>query len=215
MTKTDMRTLVLCDDTWHPAAVIRRGLAPLSDAGFDFEFLEDGSQWSAEMMEHFPLVVLAKANITSSTTQPPWLTEPWQETFPDFVRRGNGLVVVHGGTCRYENVPSTSDLIGGRFLHHPEQCAVTVSPVAGRALTKGVPPFTVHDEHYFIEMNAPQAEVFLHSRSEHGEQPAGWSHVHGDGRVCVLTPGHNQEVWLHRAFQTLLLNALRWAAKKI
>jgi type 1 glutamine amidotransferase len=210
-----MRTLVLCDDTWHPAAVIRRGLAPLSDAGFDFEFLEDGSKWSAEMMEHFPLVVLAKANITSSTMERPWLTVQSQEKFPDFVQRGNGLVVVHGGTCRYENIPLTCDLIGGRFLHHPEQCAVTVSPTVDHALVNGVSPFTVHDEHYFIAMSDPHAEVFLHSRSEHGEQSAGWARVHGEGRVCVLTPGHNQEVWLHPSFQTLLLNALKWAAKKI
>jgi uncharacterized protein len=30
------------------------------------------------------------------------------------------------------------------------------------------------------------------------------------GRVGVLSPGHNVEVWLHPAFQTLIGNALRW-----
>ena len=215
MTKTDVRTLVLCDDTWHPAAVVRRGLVPLSDLGFDFEFLEDGSKWSAEMMQNFPLVVLAKANMTSSTMEHPWLTAQSREEFPDFVQRGNGLVVVHAGTCRYENVPPMCDLIGGRFLHHPEQCVVTISPMTSHSLANGLTPFTVRDEHYFIAMSDPHAEVFLHSRSEHGVQPAGWTRAHGEGRVCVLTSGHNQEVWLHPSFQTLLLNALKWAAKKI
>jgi type 1 glutamine amidotransferase len=215
MSKTNLRTLVLCDDTWHPAAVVRRGLAAFSDDGFAFEFLEDGSKWSAAMMGDFSLVVLAKANITSSIAAQPWLAADSQEAFPNFVRRGNGLVVVHAGTCRYESAPATCELIGGRFLHHPEQCAVTVSPTPGRALTVGVSPFTLRDEHYFIAMSDPSAKVFLHSRSEHGEQPAGWTRSHGEGRVCVLTPGHNQEVWLYPSFQKLLSNALKWAAKKV
>jgi type 1 glutamine amidotransferase len=44
-------------------------------------------------------------------------------------------------------------------------------------------------------------------------QPAGWTRAEGAGRVCVLTPGHNLEVWLHPEFQKLLLNACRWTAK--
>jgi hypothetical protein len=44
MTKTETRTLVFCDDAWHPAAVVRRGLGALSDLGFQFEFLEDSSR---------------------------------------------------------------------------------------------------------------------------------------------------------------------------
>lgn len=31
-------------------------------------------------------------------------------------------------------------------------------------------------------------------------------------RVCVLTPGHNLEVWLHPGFQALLRHALNWCA---
>ena len=36
----------------------------------------------------------------------------------------------------------------------------------------------------------------------------------GQGRVGVLTPGHNVEVWVHPAFQTLLRNTLHWCAGK-
>jgi type 1 glutamine amidotransferase len=104
-------------------------------------------------------------------------------------------------------------LIGGTFLHHPPQCPVTVEPKRRSPLTKGVMPFTVQDEHYFAKLDDARAKVFLHSRSEHGVQPAGWTRIEGKGRVCVLTPGHNLKVWLHPMFQTLLLNAMCWAAK--
>jgi len=215
MAKTNIHTLVLCDDTWHPASIVRRGLAPLRNFGFELEFLEDGSRWSTEMMSDFSLVVLAKANITSSSVSHPWLTQKSERELPDFVARGNGLVVVHAGTCRYDIAPATCQLMGGGFLRHPEQCLVKVSPTTDHALTDGVPPFAVCDEHYFIEMNDASAGIFLRSQSEHGEQPAGWVRSHQEGRVCVLTPGHNEEVWLHPSFQRLLLNALQWAARRI
>jgi Beta xylosidase C-terminal Concanavalin A-like domain len=76
MTKTEMRTLVFCDDTWPPAAIFRRGLEPLGEVSFNFEFLGSGSKWSAEMTEHFPLVVLARANTSYSTADYPGLTAP-------------------------------------------------------------------------------------------------------------------------------------------
>jgi type 1 glutamine amidotransferase len=53
------------------------------------------------------------------------------------------------------------------------------------------------------------------SRSEHDEQPAGWRRTDGAGRVAVLTPGHNLEVWLHPSYQKLILNALRWCGRII
>jgi hypothetical protein len=31
--------------------------------------------------------------------------------------------------------------------------------------------------------------------------------------VCVLTPGHNVEVWQHPSFQALLVNGLDWCGK--
>ncbi|CAN5509301.1 hypothetical protein BH10CHL1_BH10CHL1_18130 [soil metagenome] len=49
--------------------------------------------------------------------------------------------------------------------------------------------------------------------SRHGTQPGGWTRLEGDGRVCVLTPGHNLEVWLDPSYQILLGNALRWCGK--
>jgi len=64
-----------------------------------------------------------------------------------------------------------------------------------------------------MEFDDPTADLFLTSTSEHGTQPAGWTRTEGAGRVCVLTPGHNLEIWLHPAYQALIHNALDWCAK--
>jgi len=208
-----VRTLVLCGDCWHLAETVRRGLSPLGNAGFDFEYLADGAKCPAEMLDGFSLVVLAKANMVSPSDQRAWLKADSQMMFHDFLRRGNGLVVVHAGTSRYDDLPAMRSVIGGAFRHHPPPCRVAFEPKTGHLLAEGVAPFAADDEHYFVELDDAPADVFLHSRSEHGVQPAGWTRMEGGGRVCVLTPGHDLEVWLHPEFQKLLLNALRWAAK--
>lgn len=208
-----MKTLVLCDDHWHPARVAREGLGALGGTEFTFDWIEDTRGWSPGTMTKYPLVILTKSDNVSSTDQTGWMTDTVQEAFSNYVRQGNGLLAIHSGTAEYEQKPVLRRLLGGVFTHHPEQCPVTVNPHSGHPLTAGAAPFTLRDEHYFIALDDRQADVFVTTTSEHGEQPGAWKRVEGSGRVAVLTPGHNLEVWLHPSFQTLLLNALRWCGK--
>lgn len=208
-----MNVLVLCDDYWHPAHTPKEGLAPLFDAGLHFDFVEDVTDWSAAQMDEYPVVLFTKSNNISSTDRSEWMTEPMQQSFVDYVRRGGGLFVVHSGTAGYRDTPRLRSLFGGVFIHHPKQCPVLMEPIAGNHLTEGIEPFTLTDEHYHMEFDDRHADLFLMSLSEHGTQPAGWTRMEGDGRVCVLTPGHNVEVWLHPHYQTLLKNCLNWCAQ--
>ncbi len=75
------------------------------------------------------------------------------------------------------------------------------------------PTFSAQDEHYFMALDDAEADICLLTTSEHGTQPGGWTRAEGDGRVCVLTPGHNVEVWLDPSYQAILDKALRWCAK--
>jgi len=203
--------LVLCDDTWHPGAMVRQGLAPLAGNEYEFRFLEDGAAWSGGLMAEFALVVLAKSNVISGSDKRPWLAVEAQTAFQDYVHSGHGLLVVHAGTAGYQELAGLRRLTGGRFVQHPELCMVDVVPRPGHPVVVGVKPFLVRDEHYFMALEDARAEVFLHSHSTHGIQPAGWTRPEGRGRVCVLTPGHTEEAWMHPMFQTLLRNALGWA----
>ena len=207
------RVLVICEDAWHPVEIIRRGLSPLVAGGFDFEFLEGGAKWSAGLMQNFSVVILAKANMISVTDNRAWLTPDSEAAFQNYLRRGNGLLIIHGGTSRYGELPVMRSVMGGAFLSHPAECVVTLEPNPSHKLSHGAGIFTVRDEHYHVAFEGSAADVFLQSRSEHSVQPAGWTRVVDGGRVCVLTPGHNLEVWLHPEFQIILSNALRWTAK--
>ena len=136
-----------------------------------------------------------------------------QQEFLNYVKSGNGLLVLHSGTAGYENTWTLRRLMGGVFREHPDQCPVTVEPQSPNPLTKGVLAFTLKDEHYFMELDDDQAEVFVKTISEHGVQPGGWRRNEGKGRVCVLTPGHNLEIWQHPSYQKLLLNSIHWCSQ--
>jgi type 1 glutamine amidotransferase len=207
-----MRVLVLCDDRWHPAATVRGGIGALGECGFEFDWIENAGEWSAERMATYPLVLLSKSDQITAADERSWVTEAVQRAFVDHVNKGNGLLAVHSGTV-YAQHPLLRSLIGGAFINHPKQCPVTVEPQPGHPLASGSEPFTLVDEHYMMELDDGGADVFLTTTSAHGTQPGGWTRVEGEGRVCVLTPGHNLEVWQHPSFQTLLLNALRWCSK--
>ena len=205
--------LVFCGDAWHPAATARRGLATFSATGLAFEFCEDDAACSSARLEKFDVAVLARANAVAAAKPVPWLKSDAEHGFVELVQRGGGLLVVHAGAARYENLPALNALIGGAFVRHPDPCLVTVEPAAGRVLTRDVKSFSATDEHYFVRLDDARAEVFLHAKSAHGVQPAGWARTEGTGRVCVLTPGHNLDVWRHPEYQKLLLSALHWTAK--
>jgi uncharacterized protein len=203
-----MRILVLCDDYWHPAEVAREGLAKLADDGLTFDIIEDAGAFQPERLGDYPAVMLVKSDNTTAEDKTSWGTDAVQEAFVGYVEGGGGLLVVHSGTASLRNLPALRALVGGAFTHHPPRCPVTVEPTEGHPLTAGVEAFTAEDEHYMMVLD--DADVFLTSISEHGSQPAGWTRRQGAGRVCVLTPGHTVEVWVHPSFQTLLRNALAW-----
>ena len=203
------RVLVLCDDYWHPGETVRDGLKPLSEQGWEFDIVDDASAWSLESMASYPVTVLAKSDDVTAEDRSSWADEAMQQAFVSYVEGGAGLLALHSGTC-YAEMPALRALIGGAFDHHPKQCPVTVEATNGNAVCEGFEPFTAIDEHYHMLLDDAAADVFLTATSEHGSQPAGWTRSQGQGRVCVLTPGHNLDVFLQPGMQTLMANALRW-----
>ena len=110
----EMRVLVLCDDFWHPAHVPRAGLAPLADRGVVFDWLEDASEWSAERMADYPVVILTKGNDTTAADRTPWMIPAVEEAFRAYVEAGGGLLAIHSGTIGYRETPVLRALLGAQ-----------------------------------------------------------------------------------------------------
>ena len=213
--------LVLCDDIWHPSEVIEKGLEPLQDKVYHFDFIKDAKDiLTPEMLCEYDLVMNCKCNNITNGNSAEWfedgVTEVGPAEFTEFVKNGGRLLSVHAGNTYHENnAPKYAELIGNSFVGHPPRCTVNVKTVGDHTILDGVSEFVIRDEHYNIVLTAKDAEVFLESESESGgKQVAGYTRKYGKGRICVLTPGHILSVWRNPQFQRLLINSIEWCTEE-
>lgn len=213
--------LVLCDDIWHPAEVIQRGLCDLQDKEFHFDFVCDAKDiLTPEMIARYPLIMNCKGNELTSGNNQPWfedgVTEVGPKEFEEYVKAGGGFLSVHAGnTACLNGGEDYVAFVGNRFVTHPPRCEVKITVEQEHPITEGITDFVIRDEHYELTDIAKDAEVLLNAHSEMGgTQVAGYVRTMGEGRICALTPGHILTVWQNEMFRKLLFNAIRWTMRK-
>jgi len=213
--------LVICDDFWHPAEVIVRGMQGMEQDEYAFDFVFDAKDMlTPAMIRRYPMIINCKCNNINAANDHEWFQPNVTEVMPDeilrYIEEGHGFLAVHSGLAFFEKDTSGMlDINGSFFIRHPDRCDVTLNVVKPEhPVTKGIETFVTRDEHYEIGMICDDADVFLRSMSETGgNQVAGYSRLFGDGRFCALTPGHILDVWENPMFRKLLLNAMAWCLK--
>ena len=216
-----MNILLLCDDLWHPGEVVTRGLRPLQKLGYALDVVTAPKDiLTPGMLREYDVIINARGAAHSpANSGAPWfepgVTEVMPEDFRAYVEEGGGFIALHAGnTFSGRNVPAMAELVGNEFIGHPPRCAIKARTVGNHPIARGVGEFDIRDEHYRINLTAPDAEVFLETTSdtEAGTQVAGYTRRIGKGRLCVLTPGHNCSVLESEPFTRLLANAIEWCA---
>lgn len=214
-----MRVLVICDDLWHPAEVIRMGMSCMDNEKYQFDIVMTAKDiLTPQLLREYPVVINAKGNAVTAANPEPWfeptVTEVGPEEFRQYVEEGGGFISLHAGNSfRSSKCPEYCAFVGNSFAGHPLRCPVTVEPVSGHPINDGVEAFTERDEHYALEALAEDIEVFLESTSASGgRRVAGYVRSMGKGRLCVLTPGHTLAVYKNKNMQRLLDNAIQWCA---
>ncbi|MET0546074.1 MAG: ThuA domain-containing protein [Caulobacterales bacterium] len=113
-----------------------------------------------------------------------------------------GGIKLPGLTDTPDRQPDYMNLLGCRFVSHLAQQPITVRPVSAHPIVAGLPPFTVVDEPYILELRA-ECETLLESRFT-GEAPGyvegPWLEDlprpqmllrrYGAGEIIYLAPGH-------------------------
>ena len=224
-----MRVLLLCDDKYHPGHVPTEGTAPLKSKGYEIDVITNGSEFDPQALQNYSAAIMSKSDHVSELDTTGWKTGSIQQAFIDYVENGGGLLVTHSGLVAGEDTQALDMLIGSKFKFHPDQTKVFVEAVKPHPITKNVQPFWETDEHYELEILADDADIIMASYApaqgspENSAEspyanapdkinPCAYVRRQGKGRVCVLTPGHNLQVWLNPNFQQLLDNALNWCA---
>lgn len=210
--------MVICDDLWHPAEVIEKGLAARQDTRFLFDIVKAAKDiLTPERIGKYRAIVCCKSNSVIAANSAPWfeegVTEVMPRDFEAYVKSGGGLLLLHSGLAYMKGrCEEMNALSGSAFIGHPPRCTVELhAEKPQHPVLDGIGDFTLRDEHYALEMLAGDAEVFLTSSSQDGgTQPAGYTREIGRGRLCALTPGHTLDVFENAQFRHLFTNALEW-----
>ena len=213
-----IKVLVISDDYWHPGDVIERGLKPLDGEEFELDFIRTAKDiLTPEFIAGYQVILNCKGNSLNAANRSSWFDENTAECLPNdlaqYVKNGGGFISLHAGNTSKEGDPYT-EFVGNRFITHPPRCAVEAKIVAKHPVTEGVSDFQIRDEHYEIKVVADDATILMRTVSETGgDQVAGYVREMGEGRLCVLTPGHILGVFLNPDYKRMIENAIRWCAK--
>ncbi len=129
------KILVICDDPWHPAEVVERGMADLTGNDWYFDFVKDAKDiLTPKMLDEYQLIINCKSNNLTNGNSASWFEPGVNEVMPaDFkayVENGGGFISLHSGNAfKLEDVPDYCNFVGNFFIKHPPRCSVTVKPV--------------------------------------------------------------------------------------
>jgi type 1 glutamine amidotransferase len=162
------------------------------------------------------LIILNKENRVNPAEQEKqyWMTRSIEKQIFDYVVNGGSFIAWHAGLASYPVEGQFYSMLKGYFKSHPnDHIMVKYIFTEGMLVTDKPVNFEVLDEHYFVECNSSDTNVFLVSQSVEGSSVAGWAHKFGNGRVCCITPSHMKEGLLHMGMLNLLQQCIQWCCK--
>lgn len=145
-----------------------------------------------------------------------------RQAIMDFVDAGNGLVLGHAALWyNWQDWPEYNlQLVSGGTRGHDAYGSFNVNITNPRhPITKGVEQqFTLKDElyHYQADPAGLGVEVLATASAAGSDEvfPSVFTIKHKKGRIAGIALGHDAESHDLPAYQTLLRNAIKWAAKK-
>ena len=145
----------------------------------------------------------------------------------EFVKKGGGLLLLHGGITTLNNSQKFSELVGASFDYHPPQQLVQVKlDNPSHTLVAAFPKdgFSHVDEPYFYKnaysnLNFTPLLYFdnaqIHSQRANqalksGKTYVAWIRPEGKGKVMYIAPSHNAQSFENPALLQFFLDGLQY-----
>ena len=155
-----------------------------------------------------------------------------RENFEGYLKRGGGVVAIHGGAVARDH-DWFKGVLGGswkfgqtKFLEGEMSLYFTDRE---NPITAGVSNFDLDDEIYYDMEMMPEAKILAAAytpKPKQGEaepgapvsvydiQPQMWTYETGNRRAFAFIPGHRYANFSHTSIQSLLLRGIAWAGKR-
>lgn len=181
----------------------------------DSELFEDISNW--------PYEVIVLYNMSQR------ISEMRRQHFIQLLDRGVGLVVLHHAVAAFQEWPEYPKIIGCQYFfeekvvdgvkhppsgyQHDLDFTVTIADPA-HPVTQGLKDFPIKDETYHTYVFDPNVHVLLTTNHPKSDRILGHVKTYGNANVCYIQPGHGPDIFGLPAYQQLMAQAIRWAAKR-
>ncbi len=160
----------------------------------------------------------------------PKVTPGQRQAFLELMKTsGIGLVSLHHNMGAHRDWDDYKSIIGAKFIFKPceiEGKAYTKSgwshgedldiAVVDRdhPITQGVQDFKIHDETYNKYYVASDAKLLLKTDHPKNDPQIAWVREFGKSRVFYFMLGHDHFAYENPNFRRILLQGIRWAARK-
>ena len=143
------------------------------------------------------------------------LNKQQRDGLTSYLWTGGGLVSVHISPASCPDWTEIKKMTGGGWVmgeswHPPFGWFQVHLSNPDHPLAKGVEPFWTYDECYCGLDTQPDIDVFMYGVVEDKEQPLGWSHQYGEGKVANIALGHAGASTEHPQFQQIILNSVNY-----
>lgn len=167
------------------------------------------------------LALLPKADVlVFSGNHEQWGTKEFQKALNDFADAGKGIVLLHAATWSHPWEGYNKRFVGGETKAHGKGDVVANRiKRAKQAILENVPDtFTISDESYHFNFFENDTQTVLIENAPDGKSkathPALWIVNDPKARIVAYTHGHDDQSHAHPVYQTILQNAVKWAASK-
>lgn len=196
-------------DKWYKEVDV----ATLNANGFaEVEYTSDPSTILSRLSQIDVLILSNNQPIPDKATR---------EAIFKFVNSGKGLVLLHAAMWyNWNDWPEyNKELVGGGSKGHDKYGPYEVKIQKKHAITKNVPAtFSLSDELYYYKADpsATPVEVLADAKSPHSGDvfPSVFIVKHPKSRIAGIALGHDAASHEIEVYQTLLKNAVKWAAKR-
>ena len=140
---------------------------------------------------------------------------------------GKGFIGLHSAAITFVNWPEYGEMIGGYYDEHPWgtfDAPILVEDPLFPGMQQWPKSFVLRDEIYQIRnysrdkvrvlMRLDTSRIDLGNKNVHRNDhdfAVTWAKMYGKGRVYYTTLGHVPENWDKPEFQTMIIEAIRWA----
>ncbi len=162
------------------------------------------------------------------------LYDSWQEIGEEaqagllaLVEGGKGLVVLHHALCDYDLWPAWHAVVGGHYYLAEATVEGETRPASTyregvdidveiadpeHPITRGLKPFTLHDEVYGSVWISPDAHPLLTTDHPESTRTIAWWKTYGEARIVGLQLGHGPEAFADPTYRELVRRSALWAA---